>query len=164
MLMTTLIERMEELMRATQWDVANVAKVAGVTESAVYQWLGKGSKAIHSIGKIEAASKLEKATGFCALWIAKGKGPKRLPLGGQSAAQSELPQPPSTLELLQALVAKLEIADEITRLQAAPLFERMARDRAMADAIASKLASLLDGPTLTVETKDFTKKQTRPIS
>ncbi len=53
-----------------------MAKAAGVTPSAVYQWLGHGSKPINSIGDIEAAMRLAAATGFCALWIAKGKGPK----------------------------------------------------------------------------------------
>lgn len=74
--MITLIERVQELMDAKDWDVEQVAKVAGVSASAVYQWLGKGNKTIHSIGKIEAATRLERASGFNALWLAKGHGPK----------------------------------------------------------------------------------------
>lgn len=53
-----------------------MADVAGVSRSAAAQWLGQGSKIIHSIGKMEAAENLERETGFNALWIAKGVGPK----------------------------------------------------------------------------------------
>lgn len=74
--MKTLIERVQDLIDATGWDVDHIAKVAGVSASAVYQWLGKGTKTIHSIGKIEAAIRLERASGFSALWLAKGQGPK----------------------------------------------------------------------------------------
>lgn len=74
--MSTLKDRIQELMRASGMDERAMAKAAGVTPSAVYQWLGHGSKPINSIGDIEAATKLMWATGFSALWISKGKGPK----------------------------------------------------------------------------------------
>lgn len=76
LLMKPLIERIQELMAAKSWDVEKVAQVADVSASAVYQWLGHGTKTIHSIGKIEAAIRLERASGFSALWLAKGVGPK----------------------------------------------------------------------------------------
>ena len=74
--MSTLKDRIQELMRASGLDEKAIAKAAGVTPSAVYQWLGHGSKPIKSIGDIEAATKLMWATGYSALWISKGKGPK----------------------------------------------------------------------------------------
>lgn len=74
--MDSLKERVEELMLATGWEIGEVARVAGVSSSAVSQWLGKGSKIIKSIGSIEAAERLEHASGFRALWIAKGLVPK----------------------------------------------------------------------------------------
>lgn len=75
--MSTLIERMREVMASKKWTTPQeVAKVAGVSRSAAAQWLGQGSKIIHTIGNQEAAENLEKETGFCALWIAKGTGPK----------------------------------------------------------------------------------------
>lgn len=81
--MKTLIERIQELMTELQWDEKKVASVAGVTTSAVYQWLGHGGKTIHSIGKIEAAIYLERASGFSALWLAKGQGPR---MAGRASA------------------------------------------------------------------------------
>lgn len=79
--MSTLIERLKEVMAAKGWDNAQqVAEVAGVTRSAAAQWLGQGSKIIHSIGNMQAAENLEQATGFKALWIAKGTGPKHASL------------------------------------------------------------------------------------
>lgn len=79
--MSTLIERLKEVMAAKGWDnPQQVAEVAGVTRSAAAQWLGQGSKIIHSIGDMQAAENLEQATGFKALWIAKGTGPKHADL------------------------------------------------------------------------------------
>lgn len=75
--MSTLIERMNEVMASKGWDnPQQVADVADVTRSAAAQWIGQGSKIIHTIGKMQAAENLERETGFKALWIAKGIGPK----------------------------------------------------------------------------------------
>lgn len=74
--MSKLKDRIEELMATMKWEPSDVVKIAGVSSSAVSQWRGKGSKIIHSIGDIKAAEKLEAASGFNALWIAKGEGPK----------------------------------------------------------------------------------------
>lgn len=60
------------------WDHSALVRVSGQSSSVVSQWLGKGSKPIHSIGKMEAAERIEQASGYCALWIAKGKGPERV--------------------------------------------------------------------------------------
>lgn len=75
--MSTLIERLREVMKSRGWETAQqVADVAGVTRSAAAQWLGQGSKIIHTIGNMQAAENLERETGYKALWIAKGEGPK----------------------------------------------------------------------------------------
>ena len=74
--MATLKERLEEVMQAKGWEHADVVKVSRQSSSVVSQWLGKGSKEIKSIGKLEAALYLERASGDSALWIAKGDGPK----------------------------------------------------------------------------------------
>lgn len=77
--MSTLIERIREVMTSMDWTTPQqVAAVAGVSRSAAAQWLGQGSKIIHTIGNQQAAENLEKETGFCALWIAKGVGPKHV--------------------------------------------------------------------------------------
>lgn len=63
-------------MAAKRWKRPDLVRASGESSSVVSQWLGKGSKTIKSIGKLEAAEALERASGFAALWIAKGKGPK----------------------------------------------------------------------------------------
>ena len=60
------------------WEHGDLVRVSGVSSSVVSQWLGKGSKPIHSIGRMEAAERIEQASGYCSLWIAKGKGPERV--------------------------------------------------------------------------------------
>jgi hypothetical protein len=84
--MATLKERLEELMRAMRWGHADLVRVSKQSSSVVSQWLGKGSKEIKSIGKLDAAIYLERESGFSALWIAKGIGPKR----AAAAAHSNL--------------------------------------------------------------------------
>lgn len=76
--MSTLTERLHEVMKAMNWSQADLRIAAGVSSSVVSQWLGKGNKEIKTIGKLEAAERLEKDTGFAALWIAKGIGPKHV--------------------------------------------------------------------------------------
>jgi len=71
--MSTLQERMQEFVRETGWTVGQISETADVSSSAVSQWLGGQTLSI----KIEPAVLLERATGFSALWLAKGKGPKR---------------------------------------------------------------------------------------
>lgn len=75
--MRSLTERLELVMKEKAWDHADVVRISGQTSSVVSQWLGKGSKEIKSIKKMEAAMRLSEASGFCALWIAEGKGPER---------------------------------------------------------------------------------------
>lgn len=84
---------MKEVMAHKGWTTPQqVADVAGVSRSAAAQWLGQGSKIIHSIGNMEAAERLERDTGFAALWIAKGVGPKRIG-SGPKATVPEWPFP-----------------------------------------------------------------------
>lgn len=88
--MSTLKERLEEVMRAMRWEHTDLMSVSKQSSSVVSQWLGKGSKEIKTIGKLEAAIYIERASGFSALWVAKGVGPKRaagapVPTGHRSA-------------------------------------------------------------------------------
>ena len=78
--MPTLIERLEEVMRAMRWSRADLQRVSGQSSSVVSQWLGKGSKEITSIGSLEAAIAIERASGFSSLWVAKGLGSKWAPM------------------------------------------------------------------------------------
>ena len=76
----TLIDRLEEVMAAKDWSYADLVRHSGESRSVVSQWLGRSSKVIHSIGKMQAAERLEEASGYAALWIAKGVGDKMAPL------------------------------------------------------------------------------------
>lgn len=74
--MSELKDRIEEVKASQNWNDTQMANAAGVSRSAVAQWAGKGSKIIRTIGDVEVALNLERATGYSALWIAKGTGPK----------------------------------------------------------------------------------------
>lgn len=74
----TLVDRLQEVMAAMRWTHADLVRVSGESSSVVSQWLGNGSKTIKSIGSLRAAMNIERASGFSALWVAKGDGPKRL--------------------------------------------------------------------------------------
>jgi SOS-response transcriptional repressor LexA len=74
--MNTLQERLQEVMSAKAWGYRDLLRVSGESSSVVSQWLGRGSKIIKSIGKMEAAERIEQNSGFSALWIARGIGSK----------------------------------------------------------------------------------------
>jgi hypothetical protein len=74
--MSDLPDRLAEVMHAMHWSHSDLMRVSKQSSSVVSQWLGKGSKSIKTIGKIEAALYIERESGFSALWIAKGIGPR----------------------------------------------------------------------------------------
>jgi hypothetical protein len=86
--MATLKERLEEVMDAMGWEHRDVMRASGQTSSVVSQWLGKGSKEIKSIGKLEAVLGIERESGYSALWVGKGLGPKMAPAKRAAAAAS----------------------------------------------------------------------------
>ncbi|WGT64978.1 S24 family peptidase [Variovorax paradoxus] len=81
--MSTLQERMQEFVRETGWTVGKIASVAGVSSSAVSQWIGGETLSI----KIEPAVMLERESGFSALWLAKGKGIKKVAPANDDGAE-----------------------------------------------------------------------------
>ncbi|SEF19413.1 Phage repressor protein C, contains Cro/C1-type HTH and peptisase s24 domains [Variovorax sp. NFACC28] len=60
-------------MAETGWSIGEIARRADVSSSAVSQWLNGQTASI----RIEPAIKLQQGSGFNALWLAKGKGPKK---------------------------------------------------------------------------------------
>lgn len=87
--MATLQDRLAEIMRAMQWEHADLVRITGQSSSVVSQWRGKSTKLIKSIGSLDAAQRIEAASGYCALWVAKGEGPKlvaREPKGNYSTS------------------------------------------------------------------------------
>lgn len=106
--MATLKERLEEVMQAMGWEHQDLMRVSGQTSSVVSQWLGKGSKEIKSIGKLEAVIGIEKESGFSAMWVGKGIGPKRAPTrSGPATLNTGGPTPAEVIEQLAALLATL---------------------------------------------------------
>lgn len=73
--MSNLQDRIDELMKVTGWSVPEVARRAQVTPSAVSQWLGKAGRPTKSI-LLRPAIYLERDSGFSALWLSSGEGPK----------------------------------------------------------------------------------------
>jgi DNA-binding transcriptional regulator YdaS (Cro superfamily) len=76
--MESLQERMSLFMHETGLKIGEIAKIAGVSSSAVSQWTGQGGVKIKTIGNVGAAIRLERMTGFSALWLAEGNGPKKI--------------------------------------------------------------------------------------
>lgn len=71
-----LKSRLETVMSAMNWRQSDLARVTQQSSSVVSQWLGHGTKEIKTIGKLEAALFIERQSGYSALWVAKGIGPK----------------------------------------------------------------------------------------
>lgn len=71
--MSSLAERVTEAIRESGVDVANVAKVCGISVQAVYKWMNGASKTIAGEPLVELA----RLTNYEARWIVSGKGEKR---------------------------------------------------------------------------------------
>jgi hypothetical protein len=78
--MQNLQERMAEVVKERpDLAVGAIAKLCKVSSSAVSQWIGthgRTQKASKEIGSVRAAVMLERETGYSALWLAYGEGPK----------------------------------------------------------------------------------------
>ncbi|MDT8998365.1 hypothetical protein RQP53_03635 [Paucibacter sp. APW11] len=97
-----LQHRLEHVMRTMGWDRGDLIRISKQSSSVVSQWLGHGSKPIKSIAKLEAAEALARASGFNALWIARGKGAPR-PADDDAIAKGVWPFERVTLAQLLAL-------------------------------------------------------------
>lgn len=147
--MSTLEDRLNEVMAAMRWGRGDLVRVSQQSSSVVSQWLGKSTKPIKTIGKLEAAIRIERASGYAALWIAKGIGPKRAAL--ERFAQSNEPAgrygPPSISvdAALAALSHRLGTVDDGTREALAVNFAGWARSGG-AEPWSQTLALLLGEP------------------
>lgn len=82
--MATLQERIAELMLMSKLTVGDLADIAGVSSSAVTQWKDGPTKSI----KTGPATKLAAKTGYSALWIGTGEGPKKISGWDKNVRQS----------------------------------------------------------------------------
>lgn len=70
--MNTLQDRIAEVMAVAGLTVGELADIAGVTSSAATQWKDGPTKTL----KAAPAARLSAKTGFRALWLSSGEGPK----------------------------------------------------------------------------------------
>ncbi len=98
--MSTLQERIAELMDVTGWKVGDLAEIAGVSSSAATQWKDGPTMSI----KLEPATRLSAKCGYSALWIATGKGLKKgvIPAGDGmlEPEYAGAPKPPKSVPVV----------------------------------------------------------------
>lgn len=106
-----LKSRLETVMSAMNWRQSDLVRITEQSPSVVSQWLGHGSKEIKTIGKLEAALFIERQSGYSALWVAKGIGPKLvrdLTAGELSAREPAASYGPASVRnTLRAMAAHL---------------------------------------------------------
>lgn len=71
--MATLTERINEAIKQSRADVADIAKACGISPQAIYAWMSGETKQIMGDYLVE----LSEITGYEARWIAKELGPKQ---------------------------------------------------------------------------------------
>lgn len=90
----TLSTRIKEAIDGSEKSRADIARACGVTQASVTFWLDGTTKSL----KADTALALEQATGYRALWILKGLGPRKV-----EAAAIAWPFPKVPLERIEAL-------------------------------------------------------------
>ena len=90
----TLNTRIKEAIDGSGKSRADIARACGVTQASVTFWLDGTTKSL----KADTALALEQATGYRALWILKGLGPRKV-----EAAPMAWPFPKVPLERIEAL-------------------------------------------------------------
>lgn len=85
-----LTARVQHVLTTMQWTEDDLVRITHVTKSAVLQWLGKTNKPIRRIGNVRAAVEIERASGYSALWVAEGIGPRMAPPPAARPAASVL--------------------------------------------------------------------------
>jgi hypothetical protein len=146
---STLIERLQIVMAAKGWKHGDLVSITGMSSSVVSQWLGHGSKTIKTIGKMEAALKLQAASGFSALWIAKGAGPRHAPPSSPPAHAPTAKEPAGryhhgVVEAIHVIAAALSSASPTTRAAAASLLSSLAQRPDEADVIGLQMTALVE--------------------
>lgn len=67
------------------WTRADLESHSQAKRSLVAQWFGKSARPIQTLG-VKPAIHLQDASGYSALWLAVGEGPKKLPPSGPADA------------------------------------------------------------------------------
>ena len=104
--MSTLQDRIAEIMQSANLQVGDIATIAGVSSSAVTQWKDGPTKSI----KTAPATKLSEKTGYSAMWIATGEGPKQVKFDANVKAAAQGSRAYPVISSIQAGLLK-EISD-----------------------------------------------------
>lgn len=92
--------------------LADVARVADVTQSALTQWMDGTTKSL----KASSAAGLERATGYRAAWLGDGKGRKLLdhaPVDNSATWSPQARASAAMIDKLQSAELRQEVADII---------------------------------------------------
>lgn len=90
----TLSTRIAEAIKESGKSKADIARACAVSPASVTFWLNGETKSL----KAETALALEQATGYRAIWLLKGVGPRRV-----AAPELKWPFPKVPLERVEAL-------------------------------------------------------------
>lgn len=88
-----LKDRIEEILGTSGLSKGALAEVAGVSAGAVSLWLNESPSGTKSL-KAGTAEKIQAKTGFSAVWVATGKGPKmasQIPNTSPAESRSSVP-------------------------------------------------------------------------
>lgn len=141
--MDTLEDRLNEVMQACGWARADLQRISGESSSVISQWMGRGSKTIRSIGSLEAALNLSAASGYSALWLAKGKGPRHLPTRGPHVAEAGVAWV-TTDDALHSLGQTMKGASLSTRKALGALLAALADEPTAYAIIARQITALVE--------------------
>lgn len=136
--MSTLQDRISELMLATGLSVGQLAEIAGVSSSAVSQWKDGPTKAL----KTGPATRLAERTGYHARWIADGDGPKKSSIAPALAPAPGPSHPPSLDQALEVVAAQLNALSPLVADAGRSALANLASGQATPQATAAVLEAL----------------------
>lgn len=148
-----LKDRIQELLDAGH-SKSGLARAAKKNPASVTHWLNGATLEIKS----DSAAGLQALTGFNAVWIATGKGPKK--------SGPEYPTPPATAPSLADTLAQLgeviAASDKLTRAQIRPILDQLLETPEQAAELGQRLQATIAiqqgraaSPVPAAETKDF---------
>ena len=135
--MATLTERINEAIKHSSADVADIARACGITPQAVYMWMSGDTKQIMGDYLVELAE----ITGYEARWIAKELGPKRR-LRPQTSQQEHVLRAMQTMAPYQAEML-VKISDTVAESKDIPNGNPSSRAAEASEEIGLRVFSLL---------------------
>ncbi len=135
--MSTLQDRMAELISETKLSVGEIALIAGVSSSAASQWKDGPTKSI----KIVPATRISEATGFSAMWLSTGVGPKKRPVKTLASENDDLTNLSHALNLISNLINSSELKGSMILSGAFASFSQEPSNKTVRDMLEQMLTS-----------------------